>query len=277
MLVKVVAVQTGIGQPLSLEEKICIFKQRPDFVCLPEYYLLDDSVVDYRRAALRKQESLEYLERLSDELSTCLIGGTVVEAEDEKLYNSCYVFNRGLALGRYRKRFPVHSELEQGISPGNENLVFDFEGVKVAIMICSDVFHTEFFTELAEAAVDLTFVPTTSLFRPDDSLSKKKHRDKKYYVYGSRISGSYITKVCAVGAIFGRPLQGRSLVAAPWGIMKRIDSLGESQKRILSATLDISELREFRSKLRLLRAAIDDTSVYGTVETDLRDPSPCSD
>ena len=33
MLIKIAAVQAELGQPLSLEEKIYIFKQRPDFVC----------------------------------------------------------------------------------------------------------------------------------------------------------------------------------------------------------------------------------------------------
>jgi predicted amidohydrolase len=250
MLVKVVAVQARMGQPLSLEEKIYIFKQRPDFVCLPEYYLLDDSIDDYHRAALRFQEFVRYYARLSDELSTCLIGGTVVEAEQHGLYNTCYVFNRGQALGRYRKRFPVPGEREKGISPGKENLVLDIEGARLAVMICGDVFYPEVFSELAGAEVDLIFVPTTSLFRPDDSISRKRHRDAKYFATGSRICGAYVVKVCGVGAIFGKPLQGRSLISAPWGVVTRTDFSGESQARILSAVLDVCELREFRSKFR---------------------------
>jgi len=45
MLIKVVAFQGEIGKQLTLEEKIYIFKQRPDFVCLPEYYLLYLAVI----------------------------------------------------------------------------------------------------------------------------------------------------------------------------------------------------------------------------------------
>ena len=87
MLIKVVAVQSRLGSPLTLEERIHIFKQRPDFVCLPEYSMVGPDVPDYQRAALSTSEHLAAFSRLSDELSTCLIAGTVVETEDDHLHN----------------------------------------------------------------------------------------------------------------------------------------------------------------------------------------------
>ncbi|HUV31625.1 MAG TPA: carbon-nitrogen hydrolase family protein [Acidobacteriota bacterium] len=250
MLVKIVAAQARMGQSLTLEEKIYIFKQRPDFVCLPEYYLLDESVRDYHRAALRKTEFLQDMETLSDQLSTCLVGGTVVEAEDDRLYNSCFVFNRGLVIGRYRKRFPVPGEVRKGIAAGSEKLVVDVEGVRIGVLICGDVFNPALYSELGRENVDLVFVPTTSPFRPADSRSRKVFRDWKYFVCGAVSAGAYVVKVCGVGAIFETPLQGRSLIAAPWGIITGTDFAAETERRILSVTLDLAELREFRTKLR---------------------------
>ncbi|UCC44284.1 MAG: carbon-nitrogen hydrolase family protein [Candidatus Zixiibacteriota bacterium] len=251
MLVRIVAVQACLGEPLSLEEKIHIFKQRPDYVCLPEYYLLDRSVSDYSRAALRVTEYLDYFEKLSDQLTTCLIAGTIVEPDGKHLYNSCYLYNRGFVIGRYRKRCPVSGEQEKGISPGSEKLVLNVDGVRISVLICGDVFNQDLFTELASEQVDLVFVPTTSPYLPDDSLSRKAHRDRKYFISGAELARSYVIKVCGVGEIFGRPLQGRSLVTAPWGIISRTEIAGEQKKRILSLTLDINELREFRAKLRI--------------------------
>jgi hypothetical protein len=49
-----------------------------------------------------------------------------------------------------------------------------------------------------------------------------------------------------VGSLFGRPLQGRSLVAAPWGLLSRVQTYDENRPRFLSVTLDVGELREFR-------------------------------
>lgn len=249
MLVKIVAVQARMGERLTLEEKIHIFKQKPDFVCLPEYWLLDSSIPDYHRAALHRQEWLSYLSRLSDELQTVLIGGTVVEAQGERLHNVSYVLDRGQIVGSYRKRHPVPRELERGITPGTRAEIFDCDGIRISLMICGDVFFPERYEELGEEDVDIIFIPTTSAFRPNDTPEEKSNRDERYFVAGASSSGSFVVKVCGVGTIFGHPLQGRSLIAAPWGVLERVDIPGELHKRILTATLDIAEIRDFRVKM----------------------------
>lgn len=248
MLVKVAAVQARLGQRLTLDEKMYIFKQRPDFVCLPEYYLLDNGMPDYHRAALHAPEHLAYLQRLSDELSVCLIGGSVVEAEEDRLHNTCAVFNRGRLITIYRKRYPVVGEMAKGIIAGDRSVAFDSDGVRIGLMLCGDVFVPAYFEELRQAEVDLIFVPTTSPYRPDDSLSMKHHRDHVYFETGARMSGAFVVKTCGVGSLFNRPLQGRSLIAAPWGALERVEMPGEQHKRILVATLDLAEIREFRRK-----------------------------
>ena len=249
MLSKIVAVQSRVGQKLTMSEKIHIFRQRPDFVCLPEYLLGDTTETDYRREAIRAPDHLSYLLRLSDELATCLIAGSVVESEGGRLYNTSYVFDRGNFVGKYRKRHPVQGELSAGICAGEDTLVFDYDGIRVGLMICGDVFYPEMYDAMQAEAVDIIFVPTTSLFRPADSLSWKKHRDENYFLNGARRSGAFIVKVCGIGQLFGRPLQGRSMIAAPWGIISQVESTAESRVRLLSLTLSITELREFGRRL----------------------------
>jgi len=250
VLTKVVAVQSRMGQKLSLAEKIHIFKARPDFVCLPEYCLMDKSISDYHRAALLYRAHLDYLIHLSDELRTCLIAGTVVEPEENRLYNACYVINRGLIIGRYRKRYPVAGEQKRGISAGNRNLVLNVNGVRIGVMVCGDVFFPHLYGELGEEEADVIFVPTTSAYRPDDTVSRKKDRDNTYFQSGAGAAGAYVVKVCSVGQIFNTDLHGRSLIAAPWGMLRRVDFTAESNPRILTEILDIAELREFRGKLK---------------------------
>ena len=263
MLIKVVAVQARLGEPLSLEEKLHIFKERPDFVCLPEYYLMDSSITDYHRAAMRRSDQLEYLSHLSDELSTCLIAGTVVEPEGGNLYNASYVIDHGKILSCYRKRNPVPGELAGGITPGDDSFAIDVDGVRVGIMICGDVFNMDNYRDMASLDTDLLFVPTTSAFRPADSLSQKQLRDRKYFLSGAETAGAFVIKVCGVGKIFGKPLQGRSLIAAPWGILAKTPTLGEQDKRIIALTLSIDELREFRAKYR--RSGVENRTANGTI------------
>jgi omega-amidase len=248
MLIKIVGVQTQMGDRLSLEEKIHILKHRPDFVCLPEYCLIDSTIQDFSDAAKHREEHLTYFKKLSVELATCLIAGSVVESENGNLYNTSYIIDRGLILGRYRKRKPVPGEIAKGIAPGSHNLVLDIDDVRIGVLICGDVFASELYDELGAEGVDIIFVPTTSPFRPDDSLSQKQDRDQTYFVAGAERSCSFVVKVCGVGHIFGKPLQGRSLVAAPWGVITQIPTVDEQKKRLIEVTLDTKEIREFRGK-----------------------------
>lgn len=259
MLTKVVCIQAAMGHRLTLEEKLHVLKQRPDFVCLSEYCLIDGAVTDYHQAADRYSEYLTYFKKLSSELSACLVAGSLVEREDDRLYNTSYIIDRGTVLGAYRKRYPVPGELQRGISSGNRVLRLTVDDIQIGVLICGDVFYPELYDELGQSGVDIVFVPTTSLYRPDDSLSQKRDRDRKYFIDGAERTGAYVVKVCGVGAIFGRPLQGRSLVTAPWGMVQQVSPYEEAEPRILTVTLDIDEVREFRNKF-----------VQPTVESDTK-------
>lgn len=248
MLIKTVAVQAQMGRPLSLEEKIHVFKQRADFVCLPEYYSLEKDTPDYHRAALRVGEHKEYLARLSADWGTCLVGGSVVEPRESGLYNTSYIINRGNFLTGYRKRHPTEEERAQGILAGNDLVVYDIEGVRIGIMICADIFHDEMFFEFAARDTDVIFVPTVSPYLNQDTARDKYERDQRYFVEGARKAGAYVVKVCGVGSLLGKPLQGRSLIAAPWGVVQQVGIAGEQRRQILTQTLDVSEVREFRRK-----------------------------
>ena len=250
MLVKVVAVQARMGQPLTLEEKLCIFRQRPDYVCLPEYWSIDSKAADFHRAALFALDYRENLSQLSDELDTVLIGGSIVEAKNEALYNCAPVFDRGRAIGHYRKINPVPGETKAGINPGTDYVVLESGSIRIGLLLCSDVLCSRSYERLFALEPDIIFVPTISPYRPADSITTKRERDQKYFQNGAIKTGAYVIKVCGVGEFMGKPLQGRSLITSPWEILKRVNANSEGSARILSATLDIDEIRDFRDRMK---------------------------
>jgi predicted amidohydrolase len=253
MLITVAAAQTRIGSRLSLEEKLHLFKQRPDFICLPEYCLIDNSALDFGRAAMASRDNLQYLRSLSHELSCALIAGSIVEAEGDSLYNASYLFRDGKLLGRYRKLNPVSGEMEKGILPGDRLFICVVDEVRIAVLICADALNPNLFEYMGRKEVDIIFIPTTSPYRPGESKSEKFKRDNDIYLRGAEASMAFIVKTCGVGSIFGKPLQGRSLIAAPWGLLKRVDYYSEATPCVLTSVLDIDELRDFRRKNRALR------------------------
>lgn len=252
MLIKVTAVQTLLGQKLSLEQKLHIFKQRPDFICLPEYCMINELDPDFSRAALKIKDNLEYLNNLSVEFGTCLVAGSVVEGDKDSLYNSSYVFNRGNIVGRYRKLNPVDGELKKGILPGDKLFTTMVDDIKIAVLICADALNPNLFDLLFDQEVDLIFIPTTSPYRPAESKSEKFKRDNNIFLTAAQAASAFIIKTCGIGTIFHKPLQGRSLIVSPWEIIKRVPTYAENEPAILTATLDIDEIREFREKRKAL-------------------------
>jgi predicted amidohydrolase len=255
MLIKVVICQLQVGGGISLAEKIHIFKCKPDFVCLPEYFLIPPDSDDYSSFAYNYNQNLKLLRRWSNELDTTLIGGTIIDRVDSSFHNTSYAFRRGEKIAIYRKRFPTENELRKGIAAGRKMMVFEVDGVKVGILICADALHRECFEKLGRMKADLIFVPTVSPLLADDTPSRKAERDKSIFIEGARLSGAYVIKTCGLGSIFGHNLNGRSLVAAAWGILWQVSPESEQHPRIQSLVLDIEELREFR-KAAMIREVV---------------------
>jgi len=254
MMIRVVICQLPIGQEgLTLRQKLEIIKRGPDFVCLPEYFLMPRDSTDYSRFALAYDRNVEYLAKLSKDLNTTLIGGSIVMKTDSNMCNTSFVHRKGFRIGNYRKVFPTVSEMEKGISPGDTFSSWMIDGARIGILICADVLHPECFEEMEKQQVDIIFVPTTSPFRPDDTLESRKKRDEGIYVRAAQTSKSYIVKTCATGSIFGKKLQGRSLVAAPWGLLWNVFPESESDSIIHTFDLNMDDLIELRRKEMIQR------------------------
>lgn len=252
MLRRITIVQCEVGRQLSMEENLYIFKRKPDFLVLPEYFNVDPEYRDTAHNASQAEEYLKYCQSLSDRFRNVVIGGSTIESTAGKFFNTSYIFNRGKKVGRYRKINPTTNEKRHSISPGNDICHLEFDGIRISVMICADVLSQDNFKSLFKFEPDIIFIPTTSPFRPMETVREKFDRDQKIFVNGARASGSYLVKCCAVGQLWGGRLQGRSLIAAPWGILNRVAPDEEDRRRILSLVLDISELREFRLKQEIL-------------------------
>jgi len=249
MIVKVAALQYPLGQDITLEDKLFLFRRRPDFICLPEYYFIESHHRDLDTAADRSTEHEAILEKLSRDLETTVIGGSMPVRVDGGFANTSVVFSRGRKIASCQKVNPYGREPERGVIAGKEIKGFEIDGMKVGILICADVFDPNAFKQLKSQKVELIFVPVTSLYRPDDTLFEKQLRDNTIFVRGAQLANAYVVKTGGVGTLFGHPLQGRSGIFAPWGILARTAIEDECRKRILIGQLDLDEIREFKEKM----------------------------
>ena len=123
-------------------------------VCLPEMYCCQ-----YRNAAFRmfaergSDDIVEKMARWAKEYGLLLVGGSIPEVENGRMYNTCYVFDRsGAQLVKYRKMHLFDSDLPELRS--HESEIFG-QGNSIA------VFDTEF-GRMGVAGADTHAVPARS-------------------------------------------------------------------------------------------------------------------
>lgn len=235
--IRVAACQQSLQEELTPDTLQQLGSFSPDFVSLPEHYPLPEDVQNIQQAAALFQQRKQYLRSLSEGLSTVLIGGTLTELTPEGYYNTCYVFDRGNEAGFYRKVYPTIREQEAGVLKGSEFKMFELRGIRVGVLICADVLFEESFQGLSALRCQITFVPTASPFRPGESFEEKFERDRSIFVEGARKMQCAVVKTCGVGTTFGHPIQGRSLIATPDGVLTRAEPHQEKESLILFAEL----------------------------------------
>lgn len=233
--------QARPGRAVTAEELARLDALRPDLVVLPEYFWVRAEDAGPAATADHAAEDLARLAALSERVDAVWVGGTLVErAGDGRLHNSAPVFDRGQEVARYRKRRLMPGEAAAGLVPGHEPVVVTVRGWRLGLLVCADVLDPAAYDDLAPLRPDLVAVPTHSPLRPVDPPGEKLARDQAYFEAGARRTGAWVLKACTVGGVYGRRAQGRSLIAGPAGVLRRVEPAGEAEERWLSADLEIA-------------------------------------
>lgn len=230
----------------SRDERLALKTAAPDLVILPEYHAVDQGARMSLSAFIHFDRNLDRLRELAVDLNAVVVGGTVVEKEGLDHFNTCFVYDRRRTAGFYRKIHVTERERAAGITPGSELRVFRAGGIGVGVMVCADALQPWAFDRMRALGADVVAIPTVSPFLLDDTVEAKERRDRDIYVAGAARSGAYVLKVCAARSFLGARLQGRSLAAAPWGILDRVPFDAEAEERLLLVDLPLARLHEQR-------------------------------
>lgn len=199
-----------------------------EVLVFPEYFWVRTDDRDHRDAAEHADRDLAFVREVSLEADWVVVGGTVVERREDRLHNACPVFYRGKEVARYRKVHLMPGEARHGLVAGDGLAVVEWSGLRIVPIICADVLYPDTFAGVAGLAADLIVAPMSSPFRPDDTNEAKETRDREIFLGGAKRARAPIVKAGGVGRLFGRPLQGRSLVATPREILFRTPFDAES-------------------------------------------------
>ena len=136
-----------------------------------------------------------------------LITGSFFELRDGKIYNTAPVIDpEGVIHGRYRKMFPF-LPYEEGVTPGEEFLVFDVPEVgRFGMSICYDMWFPETSRTLASLGAEVIIHP---------SLTNTIDRDVEHSIAEATaaINQCYVFDVNGVGD----GGYGRSVIVGPHG------------------------------------------------------------
>lgn len=196
----------------NARQAIC--RSQADFFILPEFFSIPtgDFRKDYSLEECYLQTSVPaqaMLRQASRVFGGYLIGGSVLEKADNVYYNTCYVYQNGQTVASYRKINITQEEIDLGITPGTETVIFETPFGRAGLIICADVINRETVTKVASKC-DIIFLPVSGT-NPD-------HPPVKGHPLSVKIADLFkitIVKVARINVFGGKPLFSSSAVVMP--------------------------------------------------------------
>lgn len=225
----------------------------PDFVVLPEIFTCPyDNKCFPQFAESGEGETYRFLANLARERKAYVIGGSIPELEEGKIYNTSYIFDRGGELiGRHRKIHLFDIDVQGGqyfkesdvLSPGTQITVFDTEFGKMGVCICFDIRFPDLFIEMRKAGARMVFIPAAFNMTTGpahwETLFRSRALDQQIYVLGCSPARDEKASYVAYG---------HSILTDPWGSV--VCELG-AEEGMLFAQIDPERVDRVRRQIPL--------------------------
>jgi omega-amidase len=215
---------------------------------LPEMFATGFSCAVQITAEPESGETETFLQALAQEYRCFIIAGLIVKpaTEGRALNQALAISPDGTILARYTKRRPFSLGGESAVhAPGRAPVVFDWQGLKIGLLVCYDLRFPELARDLARLGAEvIVCIAAWPVKRISHWMTLLQARaiENQAYVIGVNRTGhepeySY---------------NGRSLVVDPHGVI--IADAGE-REQVLHSQLDVSWLRAWREQFPALRDA----------------------
>ena len=226
-----------------------------DVIALPEMWdcpYSNDYFREYAETA--DGETVKFMSDLAAELGVYLIGGSISEIDDDKVYNTAFCFDReGRMIGRHRKTHLFDIDVEGGIrfmesdtlTAGDSATVIDTEFGKIGVAICYDVRFPELFRRMTLDGARMVILPaafnmTTGPAHWDITMRARALDNQIFFAANSPArdeEGIYVA-------------YGNSCIVSPWG-----DFIAHADEKecIIYADIDFDYEDSIRNQLPLLK------------------------
>lgn len=234
--------KANLRRMLSGMEKAVIADRKPDVIVLPEMwntgYALD------RIEELADPDGEETKRKLGEFArahNVHVVGGSIAENVDGRIYNTMLVVNRnGETTAKYSKMhlFRLMDE-EKFLHAGDSAVTFDLDGLTAGASICYDIRFPELSRTLALSGAKALFVPA-------EWPHPRLHHWRTLLMARAIENQMYVIACNRVGQSDGTSFFGHSMIIDPWG---DIVAEGGEEETIITGTLDTGLPDEVRGRI----------------------------
>lgn len=220
-----------------------------DFIFLPELWTAGWDCPSLPKCAesLEDSKSIKMLSQIAKEYSVNIIGGSIVEKKDDKLFNTCPVINRnGELVCTYNKNhlFSYLGDTENSyITAGSNPVMVELDGVKIGLTICYDIRFPEIYRAYRKAGADILVNmaawPKTRKIHWDSLTTARAVENQSYFVALTQ------TGLLANGS----ENLGHSMIIDYKGEI--LDEINDKEGGIY-AEIDLEKMYEFRNQCTVL-------------------------
>lgn len=210
-------------------------------------------------------EAQRALSALAAELNMYIVGGSLPELSEGKVYNTSFVYDRqGELLAKHRKAHLFDIDVDGGqrflesetLSPGNAVTTFETEYGTMGLCICFDLRFEELARCMCLRGAKCIFVPAAFNMTTGPAhwelLFRQRAVDNQCFTVG-------VSPARDVNASY--TAYGNSIVVDPWGTVL---CRAGAEETTLYATLDLSRVESVRRQLPILSARR--TDLYALTE-----------
>lgn len=248
MKIALIQAATWLGQPQKNRESLSAnlqqaLKDNVDTVIFPETWNVGFFPENIEELAedVEASDSLKWMMESAKAYHINIVGGSIAVREGNKILNRCYIINRQGKIVYHYDKGHLFSPGKEPLyfTAGEQNELFELDGISCAIQICYDIRFPELARKQALAGAKILFVPAQWPHPRSNhwiALSKARAIENQIYVVtcnGCGIAGSLVS--C-----------GHSSVYNPWG--EELILAGEEEE-IHVTELDITQVEEAGSKI----------------------------
>jgi predicted amidohydrolase len=181
--------------------------------CFLQGYFTDTQAAREHALALGSTGFDAVCGHLADLTPMLVIG--MLERDDDRVFNSAVVVDRGELIGVYRKTHLLGCESE-AFAVGSSYPVFDVDGLRFGINICYDTQFPEAAAAVADQGAELIVCPANNMLRRENA-ERWKHRHNGIRLERVKETGTWLISADVTGETEARIGYGPTAVLHPSG------------------------------------------------------------